>query len=120
MFFEFIRYNIVGIINSIVGFSIIFILMLFGINAIISNAVGYGIGSIVSFYLNRKYTFKSTLSGKLIIFKFFTALAISYELNFIMLTWLLGIINPYLAQIVAGATYTISSFLLIKFFIFNN
>jgi putative flippase GtrA len=120
MFFEFIRYNLVGIINTIAGFSIIYILMFFGVSATISNAIGYGIGSIISFYLNRKYTFKSSLRDKIVIFKFFAVLAISYGLNFLMLRWLLVSINPYLAQIGSAVVYTISSFLLIKFFVFKD
>ncbi len=93
--------------------------MFLGISATISNAIGYGIGSILSFYLNRKYTFKSTLNSKIVIFKFFTVLAISYGANFLVLQELLKSINPYLAQIGSAIVYTSLSFLLVKFFVFN-
>jgi len=118
MLFQFIRYNLVGVVNTIAGFSIIFILMFLGVSATISNAIGYGIGSIISFYLNKKYTFKSTLKSKIVIFKFFTVLAISYGANFLVLQQLLKTINPYLAQIGSAIVYTIISFLLVKFFVF--
>ena len=108
-----------GVINTIAGFSIIFILMFFGVTTTISNAIGYGIGSIISYYLNRKYTFKSTLNSKAVMFKFFTVLAISYGFNFLTLKYLLTTINPCLAQIGSAIVYTLSSFLLIKFTVFN-
>ncbi|NPA60755.1 MAG: GtrA family protein, partial [Epsilonproteobacteria bacterium] len=38
---EFIKYNLVGVINTLVGFGIIFILMFLGVNPILSNAIGY-------------------------------------------------------------------------------
>ncbi|MCK4441735.1 MAG: GtrA family protein [Sulfurovaceae bacterium] len=78
MFFQFIRYNLVGIINTIAGFSIIFVLMFIGLSATLSNAIGYAIGSILSFYLNSRYTFKSTDNSKLQIAKFFAILGVSY------------------------------------------
>jgi putative flippase GtrA len=119
MFFEFIRYNLVGVINSVAGFSIIYILMFFGVTPTMSNAIGYSIGSIISYYLNRKYTFKSALKSKIVMFKFFLVLAISYGLNLLTLKYLITIINPYLAQIGSAIIYTLSSFLLIKFTVFN-
>jgi len=119
MFFEFIRYNLVGVINSVAGFSIIYILMFFGVTPTMSNAIGYSIGSIISYYLNRKYTFKSALKSKIVMFKFFLVLAISYGLNLLTLKYLITIINPYLAQIGSAIIYTLSSFLLIKFTVFK-
>ena len=120
MLFQFIRYNLVGTINTIAGFSIIFLLMFFGLSATVSNAIGYAIGSILSFYLNKKYTFKSTQHSKSQMVKFFTILGVSYILNFITLQWLLEFLNPYIAQIGSAIVYTISSFLMIKFIVFKD
>ncbi|HHH51915.1 MAG TPA: GtrA family protein [Campylobacterales bacterium] len=120
VFFQFIRYNLVGIINTIAGFSIIFLLMFIGLSATLSNAIGYAIGSILSFYLNSRYTFKSTRNSKSQIFKFFTILGVSYILNFITLQWLLGFVNPYIAQIGSAIVYTVNSFLMVKFIVFKD
>jgi len=117
--FQFIRYNLVGIVNTIVGFAIIFSLMFIGISPIMSNLIGYIIGSILSFYLNSKYTFKAKTTKKDAI-KFFTILLFSYALNFITLKWLLAIIDPYLAQFFSAIVYTLSSFLLVKFIVFRS
>jgi len=119
-FGEFIRYNLVGIVNTIVGFLIIFLLMFIGFTPVLSNLMGYAIGSVVSFYLNSRFTFKSTQTTKAQVVKFFTILLMSYFLNLLTLQWLLELINPYLAQFFSAVVYTISSFLLVKFIVFKD
>jgi putative flippase GtrA len=117
---QFISYNIVGIANTIVGFSIIFLLMFSGVSAALSNVIGYAIGAVLSYYLNKKYTFKSTDKSKMQAVKFFLVLGVSYVLNFLTLQWLLGFLNPYLAQLFSAIVYTLSSFLLAKFIVFKD
>ena len=119
-FLQFIHYNLVGIINTAVGFFIIFLLMYLGVEPVLSNAIGYAIGSISSFYLNKKYTFKSTDNRNMQAINFFTVLGISYLLNYIVLKWLLDFINPYYAQLFSAIIYTLSSFLLVKFLVFKD
>ncbi len=118
-FIQFINYNIVGIANTIVGFSIIFTLMFAGLSATLSNVIGYAIGAVLSYHLNKKYTFKATTSSKIQALKFFTVLFVAYILNFITLQWLLGFLNPYVAQLMSAVVYTLSSFILAKFIVFK-
>ena len=120
IFFEFLRYNLVGVANTLVGFSIVFSLMFFGLSAVESNMIGYAIGAILSFYLNSKYTFKSKLSG-LLALKFFGVLAVSYLLNFLVLKWLMSAeVEPYMAQLISAVVYTFSSFVFMKWFVFQD
>jgi putative flippase GtrA len=119
-FVQFVTYNIVGIANTLVGFSIIFLLMFAGVGATLSNAIGYAIGSVLSYYLNKKYTFKSTSDSKMQAVKFFMVLGVSYLFNFLTLQWLLGMLNPYIAQLFSAVVYTLSSFLLAKFIVFKD
>ncbi len=116
---QFVKYNLVGIVNTTIGFSIIFSLMFLGVSAVLSNALGYAIGSIVSYYLNKKYTFESNENSKTQAIKFFAVLAVSYLINFAVLKWLLEFMNPYLAQLISAVVYTLSSFLLAKFLVFK-
>jgi len=118
IFFEFLRYNLVGVANTLVGFSVVFSLMFFGLSAVESNMIGYAIGAVLSFYLNSKYTFKSKLSG-LLALKFFGVLAVSYFLNFLVLKWLMSAeVEPYMAQLFSAVVYTFSSFVFMKWFVF--
>ena len=91
-----------------------------GLSAILSNVIGYFFGAILSYYLNKKYTFKSDSKNQTEALKFFTVLFISYLINFITLQWLLTFINPYYAQLISAIVYTLSSFILAKVFVFNN
>ena len=120
IFIEFLKYNLVGVANTLVGFFIVFSLMFFGVHAIESNMIGYAIGAMLSFYLNSKYTFKSKPTKELA-FKFFGVLAVSYFLNFLVLKWLLSMeVDPYLAQLFSAVVYTFSSFLFMKGFVFRD
>jgi len=116
---QFLKFNTVGIANTLVGFSIIFTLMLLGLSATISNIIGYALGGTVSYKLNKNYTFKSNANIKMRAIRFFTVLFIAYILNFLTLQWLLSSLNPYLAQFIAAIVYTVSSFIMAKIFVFK-
>ena len=94
--------------------------MFLGLSATISNVIGYFFGAILSYVLNKKYTFKSKDKKQSEALKFFMVLGISYLLNFITLQWLLTFINPYYAQLISAIVYTLSSFILAKFFVFKD
>jgi len=119
VFKEFLRYNLVGIVNTVIGFGIIILLMSVGVDALKSNAIGYGVGAVLSYILNSKYTFKDTeyKSRKIVIF--FLILTVAYGLNYIVLQSLLPLLNPYLAQVFAAIMYTVSAFVLMKFLVFS-
>ena len=55
---SFLRFSAVGVINTALGLTIIFALMRFGgVQYIAANAIGYAVGTVVSFILNRSWTF---------------------------------------------------------------
>ncbi|WP_409212534.1 GtrA family protein [Desulfurella amilsii] len=118
----FLKYLLVGIINTIVGYGIIFSLMFIGTSPEISNIIGYAIGIIVSYALNKIYTFKSKAHPKKEFPKFVLSLLTSYGLNFLTLILCIHIfkINPYISQIISGAVYTLSGFVFLKYFAFRN
>ena len=119
MLLQFLKYNLVGIINTLIGFSIILGLMYIGFSATVSNVIGYTIGAVFSYVLNRKYTFKSSINQQKTMIRFFMVLSIAYVLNFMTLQWLLTNINPYIAQVGAAIVYTVSSFVMAKYFVFK-
>jgi len=51
--------------------------------------------------------------------KFFIVLGVAYVLNFVTLQYLLPLLNPYFAQLGAAVVYTVSSFLLARYFVFK-
>ncbi|AKT90577.1 polysaccharide biosynthesis protein, GtrA family [Campylobacter ureolyticus RIGS 9880] len=115
-----IKYLLVGVLNTIIGFGIIFGLMFTGISPEISNLSGYSIGIVISYILNKIFTFQSKTKSKIEFIKFILAMLMAYILNFITLKICLSLsINPYISQIFAGGIYTISGFLLSKFWVFK-
>ena len=119
MFKEFLRYNLVGIVNTVIGFGIIILLMSVGVDALKSNAIGYGLGAMLSYTLNSKYTFNDTEYKSRKVVMFFLVLAVAYGLNYIVLQSMSSLVNPYLAQVFSAIVYTVSAFLLMKFLVFS-
>lgn len=119
MLLQFVKFNLVGIVNTIVGFTIIMVLMLIGLSATVSNIVGYAIGAILSYYLHSQYTFKNALYSVYTIRKFLGVLAIAYLFNFVTLQMLLEKMDPYGAQLIATIVYSGISFFLMKMFVFK-
>jgi len=116
---QFLRYNAVGIANTFVGIGIIFTLMIIGFSPTKSNLIGYLIGAILSYYLNSHYTFKKKRT-LILALKFFIVLAIAYTLNYFTLQYTLVTLNPYIAQLSSATVYTLSSFALMKVFVFKD
>jgi len=56
----FVKFFIVGVINTIVGTAVMFLLYWLGAGYWISSAANYIAGSIVSYFLNKYYTFKNS------------------------------------------------------------
>ena len=115
-----LKYLCVGIVNSILGYAIIFILIYVGVIAEISNFLGYFIAIFVSFYLNKYFTFNNGVKNKLQILKFMFSMVISYILNLIVMSFSYRIIeiNAYISQILGGFVYTFTGYLLSKNWVF--
>jgi putative flippase GtrA len=116
---QFLRYNVVGVANTLVGVGIIFALMLCGLSPTKSNFIGYVIGAILSYYLNSRYTFKDHQKELSQALKFFAALSVAYALNYLTLQYTLTFLDPYFSQILSAIVYTLSSFIMIHGFIYN-
>lgn len=116
-----LNYLAIGVINTSVGFGLIFLLMYINIVPEVANFMGYLTGFLVSFHLNKKYNFRS--QGALLkeIKKFAIAMAIAYLINLFVLIIELRIfnVNKYYAQIIASAFYVVTGYLLSKFWVFK-
>ena len=119
---QFLKYNIVGIFNTLIGFSLVFGFIYLGLGNMLSNFLGYFIGVFISFFLNRKFTFKKYNITSKVIFWFFSILLFAYLINASVFFVFINFYNmsPYLAQIFSGAIYTLLSFSLMKKYLFNN
>lgn len=80
---RFTRFLLVGVINTLTGLSVIFILLnVFGLSYWGSTFVGNGVGAAVSYLLNRAFTFNSQIDFKNGVPKFITVILLCYFLSY--------------------------------------
>jgi len=117
----FIKFCLIGVVNGIVGFSIILSLIyLLNINYIISSFLGYVGGIITSFILNKYVNFKSEGRIKIEFLIFIGSFVVAYSVNVIVLYSMVELLHQskLVGLIVASITYTILFYLSSKFFVF--
>jgi putative flippase GtrA len=117
---QFLSFCLVGIANTLLGYSIIFSSMYWlGLAPVKSNILGYAIVLIFSFLLNKYYVFKrkERIPGQFRLF--LISFALSYLSNLAALKLALLLFYPYASQVFAGAVYTGSSFVLYKYLVFE-
>ncbi len=120
--FQFARFLVVGVANTLVGLSVIYSAKyFFHAGDVMANAIGYGVGICVSFVLNSRWTF--AYSGLMLpaAVKFFLATAVAYAANLLtVMTAIDGFgINTYLAQALGMPVYTVVAYLISKYVVFR-
>lgn len=117
-----IRFGIVGIANTFVGLGVIYSTKFFlGFGDVLANATGYGVGIVVSYTLNRRWTFGYSRAVLPSFLRFLGVLAIAYFLNlFTVLAAIRLGTNSYLAQALGVPPYTLFSYLASRYFVFSN
>ncbi len=91
---QFIKFGIVGLTNTVVGFFIYYILLFYGINYLLANILSWAISVMNSFYWNNKYVFLNSQEKIIkVIFKTYVSYALSFFLNIIALYILVSQFN---------------------------
>jgi putative flippase GtrA len=127
---SFIRFLLVGVINTCVGLFIIF----FSLNALhlsywVSTFVGNLAGACISYLLNRSFTFNSTVSFQRGLPRFLTIILICYFGAYFfsekLMIWFTSFhfvstsVEQNGAVLVGSVLYTISNYLGQRYFVFN-
>jgi putative flippase GtrA len=122
---RFIRFGLAGVANTLVGLGIIAALDLgLHVRPAIANAAGYAVGIALSFVLSRQFVFRSRQRAKTAVPRFLFSAAIAFAVNQAVLAaagHLLGG-DPALrfaAQVGGMCSYTLTLFLLGRFWIFK-
>lgn len=114
------RYLTSGVLNTVVGFAVIFFLMMLGISPVTSNIVGYMVGIMLGFTLSRGFVFKS--NGSIIGegWRYIVCFAISFVINLFVLIYALESLHlsKEISQIFAAATYTLLMYIFSYYLIF--
>jgi putative flippase GtrA len=116
-----LRFALVGCANTLFGFTIIMTATwLLQLGDVAANAVGYGCGLLLSFALNRRYTFgyEGRTAGALV--RYLLAFAVSYGVNvgvLVIFTAVLGQ-SSVLSQAAAVCSYAIAFYALSRWVVF--
>ena len=116
------KYGIVGLANTVVGYAVIFICLVFlNFSAVISNFIGYMTGLVLSFVLNSLFTFGDRYYSTRKILRYLAVFIFSYLCNLLTLVIFLRLFefSGVLAQIPSIIVFFIVSFLLNKYFVFT-
>lgn len=114
------RFVSVGVVNTVFGYSVIFVAMALGVSPYVSNALGYFLGWLLSYALNRFWVFAGAGRTRGSMPRYGISFALAYALNFLVLH--IGLLLGWpgtLCQVVAGATYFLVMFSLSKIWVFK-
>ena len=115
-----VKYSTAGVINTLIGYAVIFGCMAGGLDPKVSNVLGYGVGFVASFVQSRYWVFRSRGGVVDDGLRFIVAFLVAFGVNFLVLHGMLEIgANPYLAQVGAGLAYVGVGFSLNFVFVFR-
>ncbi|GAX92024.1 GtrA family protein [Effusibacillus lacus] len=128
---SFTRFLLVGVLNTIVGLcAMYFFLNLAGFNYWASTFLGNSIGAVVSYVLNKTFTFRHKGTVRSSAWKFVLVILVCYGLSYwtsLQLSSLLQNALPLsqkvienIAVLVGAGIYTIANYLGNKFFAFRH
>jgi putative flippase GtrA len=116
------RYAGTGLVNTILGFLVIFSAVALGFSPIVSNVAGYSVGFSLGFVLTKKYVFRS--NGHFIkeSIRYLVVFFISFLINLLVLQLALDYLNLNVltSQFLAAISYMIIMYLLTRLFVFNS
>lgn len=118
---KFIKFGLVGVLNTIITIVVFNILRFVDINIVVANTTGYICGMINSYLWNNRWVFKSNSKDISTVAKFIVVNAITMIINnciLILLVQKIGI-NEVIAQCGALVLTTVINFIGSKLWIFK-
>lgn len=123
MFFQFLRFTLVGGVGTAAHYSIL-ILLVSGLHVhpVPGSTVGFLVGMIINYTLNKSFTFSSTRAHREAFWRFATVAAIGISINTSAMAFLTMILNLHylLAQVLATALALSWNFLGSRHWVFSD
>ena len=118
--FTFVRFSLVGVVNSLIGLLVIFSAKFLGAGDVSANALGYLVGILVSFAHNRSWTFGARGAPGEAFLRFAVVIAAAYFANLGTVLFLIdGLgVNSYFAQACGVPIYTLGVYAGCRFYVF--
>ena len=118
-----VRFALVGLLNTLIGFTVILIGLRIGIGDYAANALGYGVGLGVSYALNRNWTFRVGEPTSMREFgRFASAFFMAYAANLAVVSAgrAGGLISQPFVHVIGLGIYTVSFFAISRLFVFRS
>ena len=118
---QFIKYCLVGCLNTGITLSVIAILLFLNVNYLLANIIGYALGTINSFIWNKQFTFRSNGGWTTEFIQFITLILITYiiQLSIVFTSVEKLLISEFTSQLIGMGFYTIIFYLCCKWIIFR-
>lgn len=127
----FSRFLLVGLVNTVIGLSTMYILLYTGFSYWYATFLGNAVGACVSYFLNKTFTFRDNGTISRSIFRFFIVIGTCYFIAyFIGIRVAIEIIElmvntpleyaEHLAILIGTVMYTLLNFIGQKRFVFSN
>jgi putative flippase GtrA len=116
-----ISFAVVGILNTAIGLSSIYLFRMVTGDEVLANISGYSLGVVISYCLNGKFTFSSKIKSLKNFLKFLFAFLLAWSANIIIVLFFISQkYSPELSHILGIPAYTIVFYLLSRFYVFTN
>ena len=119
---QLVLFGLVGVMNTAVGLGTILVLQAgLGFDPFVANPIGYALGLVNSFVMNRAVTFRDGDRSARSALRFLMAFAVAYMANFATLAALIAAApgHALVWQMVSMVVYTLVFFVLAKWFVFR-
>lgn len=115
------RYAGTGVLNTLVGFAVIFTLMWVGFSPVVANMAGYACGFVLGFVLSKKMVFRSQGGALGEAWRYLAVFAFAFLLNLAVLELALNAlaIPAVAAQLAAAGAFTVAMFAMSRLFVFS-
>lgn len=116
-----VRFAIAGLLNTLVGLSVIIAALRFGFGDVPANLIGFAAGLLLGFIVNRRWTFRAQgQTNPAEIVRYLLAFGVSWGLNIaiVLLGVRLGMAGSAWVQLCAIAVYSAAFFALSRWFVF--
>ena len=95
------KFILVGVINTLVGTAVMFSFYnIFHFSYWLSSAANYVVGSIVSYFLNKNFTFRNKSKDPMVLVRFVINISVCYLLAY-------GIAKPLVRRILSSASVSV-------------
>ncbi|RTR29110.1 GtrA family protein [Robertmurraya yapensis] len=118
---KFVKYSLVGCISTLIYFLSVFIFVeIFDKNPVFSSAVAFVIMTVISFFLNKRFTFGSDFSYDKLL-RFLAVSAIGFTLNFGIMYLIVNVFSLHyvIGELVTTLVIPVINFILNNYWTFK-